>query len=247
MRRVAVFALVSGLLLSGGARAQGWAEMFRGLFGGPPQSEAVDGLMAMEILAGLREALAQGTTAAVNQLGRTDGFWADAARRIPPPPLVSSSATTLRALGFGAALDAFHLTLNRAAEQAVPQAADVLGDAVRQMSVADARSILEGGNDAATRYFERVSGPALRERFMPLVAQATAQVGVTRQYRALTERAGPMLQASGLGTAVDLDAYVADQALQQLFAVMAEEERRIRQNPAARTTEVLQRVFGRQP
>ncbi len=207
------------------------------------QQGATSTLGENEIVAGLREALAQGTTNAVNQLGRTDGFWKDAAVKIPLPAALGNVEKTLRQLGQGQRLDEFQLTLNRAAEAAVPQVADIFGDAVRQMSVQDARSILGGSNDAATRYFERVSSSSLRDKILPIVQNATAKVGVTQSYKQLTAQAGPLMQLAGKSIP-DLDAYVTERAMAGLFTTIAEEEARIRENPAARTTEVLKRVFG---
>jgi hypothetical protein len=207
------------------------------------QQGAASTLGENEIVAGLREALAQGTTNAVNQLGRTDGFWKDAAVKIPLPAALGNVEKTLRQLGQGQRLDEFQLTLNRAAEAAVPQVADIFGDAVRQMSVQDAARILGGSNDAATRYFERVSSSSLRDKILPIVQNATAKVGVTQSYKQLTAQAGPLMQLAGKSIP-DLDAYVTERAMAGLFTTIAEEEARIRENPAARTTEVLRRVFG---
>ena len=130
-----------------------------------------------------------------------------------------------------------------AAESSVPQVADIFGNAVRQMSVADARAILEGQQDAATRYFERTATPALRARILPIVQGATASVGVTQSYKKLSGQIGPWLQLSGRSMP-DLDGYVTDQALDALFAKIAIEEANIRTNPAARSTELLKQVFG---
>lgn len=196
-----------------------------------------------QIVAGLREALAQGTTRAVNQLGRNDGFWQDPAVRIPLPGPIAGIEKTLRQLGQGARVDEFHLTLNRAAERAVPQVADIFGNAVRQMSVADARAILEGQPDAATRYFQRVSTDALRQKILPIVQNATTQVGLTQDYKSLMTRAGPLLQMAGKSVP-DLDTYVTDRALDGLFTTIAAEEKCIREQPAARTSEILRTVFG---
>lgn len=206
-----------------------------------PASTAV--LDDSQIVAGLREALAQGTTRAVNQLGRSEGFWSDARVRIPLPAPVGNLEKSLRQLGQGARVDEFHRTLNRAAERAVPEVAGILGDAVRQMSVADAAGILHGQPDAATRYFQRTATDSLRERIRPLVAQATAQTGLTQSYKRLMTQAGPLLQLAGRSSP-DLDAYVTDKTLEGLFTTIAAEEARIRQNPAARGSEILQRVFG---
>lgn len=199
---------------------------------------------------GLREALAQGAQRGIRELGRADGFWGNDARRIPLPRALRRAEPVLRQAGQGARIDEFHLSMNRAAERAVPAAADVIGDAVRRMSFDDARAILTGGDDAATQYLRRTAGPALAERFRPIVAQATGEVGATRQYRALTQREGVgqvlgALGGSGGASAADLDGYVTDKALDALFAQIAEEERAIRRDPVKRGSELLRRVFGR--
>jgi hypothetical protein len=142
-------------------------------------------------------------------------------------------------------VDEFITTLNRAAEQAVPEAATILGDAIRQMSVDDARSILSGPDDAATQYFRRSSEARLSEKFLPIVQQATDQAGVTSAYKSLMKQAGGGLLGGFLGSSsLDLDNYVTDQALEGLFQYIAIQEREIRENPAARSTELLQQVFG---
>lgn len=196
-----------------------------------------------DIAAGLREALVQGVGTAVATLGRSNGYWSNAAVRIPLPEPVQKAENTLRRMGQGARVDEFHLTLNRAAERAVPEVADIVGDAVRSMSLADARSILDGGGDAATRYFQRAAGPALEARVRPIVAAATAQVGVTQQYKSLVSSYGPLLALAGVDNA-DLDAHVTRKAVDGLFFVIAAEEARIRRDPRARSTELLRRVFG---
>lgn len=204
---------------------------------------AASALNESDIVQGLREALAQGTTKAINQLGRTDGFWQNAAVRIPLPDNIARFENTLRQFGQGAAVDEFHLTLNRAAEQAVPHVAEIFGNAVRQMSIQDARSILGGADDAATQFFRRTSTDALRTRVLPIVSNATQRVGVTQKYKQMVSSYGPMLQMAGV-QATDLDDYVTAKALDGLFSGIAAEETRIRQNPAARTSEILRRVFG---
>lgn len=196
-----------------------------------------------DILAGLREALAQGTTRAVGQLGQTNGFWQDAEVRVPLPDFLAKYEATARQFGFGPKLDEFQLTLNRAAEKAVPQVASIFGQAVSQMTVADASAILQGSDDAATQYFRRTAGGALYDKILPIVKNATAQVGVTQQYKQLSGSLGPILQMGGV-QATDLDDYVTNQALDGLFTKIADEEKRIRENPAARTTELLKKVFG---
>lgn len=162
----------------------------------------------------------------------------------------------LRKLKQEALADEFVTTMNRAAEQAVPVAATVFGEAIRQMTVADAKAILTGPNDAATQYFRRTSTNALHAQFLPIVKQATDAAGVTAAYKAMLAKAGPaagIAQAFGgafgknLGldaATLDVDAYVTGKAMDGLFKVVAEEEKRIRENPAARTTDLLKQVFG---
>lgn len=210
-------------------------------------------LPSSDIAAGLKEALARGTTRAINSLGRTDGFWGNAKVRIPLPGKLQQVGDLARQFGQGAKVDAFQLSMNRAAEKAVPQVADIFGDAIRRMTLKDARGILTGGDHAATDFFRRVAGDALAARIHPIVAQATQSVGVTRKYKALTagegNGLGGLLGALDSGdrdkrSPLDLDDYVTGQTLDGLFTVIAEQEQAIRRNPAARTTELLKKVFG---
>jgi hypothetical protein len=194
-----------------------------------------------EIAAGLKEALAVGTERAVARVGVRDGFWLNRDVNIPLPESLRKVEKTLRAFGQGAKVDEFHLSLNRAAEAAAPEAAAIFGDAIRSMTLADARKILEGPNDAATEYFRGRTYVALGARFQPIVAKATASVGATKKYKDLSARVTKVMPGYELQ---DIDAYVTDRALAGLFRTLAAEELKIRQDPAARTTELLKRVFG---
>lgn len=196
-----------------------------------------------DIARGLKEALAQGTTRAINTLGRSDGFWANAAVRVPLPEPVARVEKSLRKFGAGARVDQFHLTLNRAAEAAVPQVADIFGNAVRAMTIQDVRGLLNGEPDAATQFFRRTTSDAIRAKFLPLVQSATARVGVTREYKSLTGKYGSLFTMAGVQP-VELDGYVTQKAMDGLFATIAQEEANIRANPAARTSEILKKVFG---
>ncbi len=216
------------------------------------------GLPTTEIAAGLKEALAKGTTNAIRSLGRRNGFWNNAKVRIPLPGRLEQAANLARKLGQGAKVDAFELSMNRAAEKAVPQVAQIFGDAIRKMTLSDARRILTGGNHAATDYFRRVAGQALAARIHPIVAAATDSVGVTRKYKAFTssgfggEIGGALGALQSFGgkpanhhdTPLNLDDYVTRKTLDGLFTVIGEEEQSIRDNPAARGTELLKKVFG---
>ena len=242
MRRLPALALALACLspMAASALMPQWKDFLGGLKSASPQG--LGALSDSDIAAGLKAALGQGTRSAVLSLGRADGFWGNAAARIPVPPTLARLEKTVRKAGMGSYADQFHLSLNRAAEQAVPVAADVFASAVQQMTIADARSILTGPQDAATQYFRRSTGELLRVKFRPLVAQATAKAGVAASYKQLTGAAGPF--AAALGAPTDLDGYVTDQALDRLFLQVAAEETRIRDNPAARGSEILKKVFG---
>lgn len=206
------------------------------------QPAATAALSDQDIGAGLKEALAKGTRTAVNQLGSRDGFWNNARFRIPLPKSLEKADSVLRTFGAGPKLDELHLSMNRAAEKAVPVAADVFSEAVKKLTLEDVRGILGGPDNAATEYFKRSTSDTLMAKFKPIVAGITAQSGLAQQYKSVLASAGPL--ASSLG-APDLDGYVAQKALDGLFLRVADEEKSIRENPAARTTDLLKKVFGK--
>jgi hypothetical protein len=215
----------------------------------PASAAALGGLSQDQMVGGLKEALGKGVQQAIAALGKPDGFLQDAGVKIPMPENLQKVEKTLRALRQDKLADEFVTTMNRAAEQAVPQAAAVLGDSVKQMSIADAKSILTGTNNAATQYFRRTSETNLHSRFLPIVKAATEKAGVTSAYKRMTDKAG----GGGLGglgggllgrQAPDLDDYVTRRTLDGLFLKIAEQEKQIRENPVARTTDLLQKVFG---
>ena len=200
-----------------------------------------------QMVGGLKEALAKGVGTAVSSLGKEDGFLKDAGVKIPMPESLQTVEKALRTLRQDRLVDEFVTTMNRAAEQAVPEAAAVLGDSVKQLSIADAKSILTGTNNAATQYFRRTSETNLYARFLPIVKAATEKAGVTGSYKRMTDKAGGL---GGFGSSVlgkeapDLDSYVTHKTLDGLFLKIAEQEKLIRENPVARTTDLLQKVFG---
>ena len=200
-----------------------------------------------EIVSGLKEALAKGVEASINRLGKTDGFLADELVRIAMPDSLKTVETLARQTGQGHYADQFVTTLNRAAEQAVPEASAILGNAIRDMSVEDARAILHGPDDAATSYFRKTSEAKLVERFRPIVEQATDSAGVTSAYKSLLGEAGGLLGGFFNTESLDLDRYVTDGAMDGLFKYVAIQEKQIRENPAARTTDLLKKVFSAQP
>jgi hypothetical protein len=202
------------------------------------------GLSNSEIVAGLKEALQIGTKNAVAVLSRVNGYYNDTEIRIRLPASVRSAEKILRAAGYGSTVDRFERSMNRAAERAAPRAKALLWDAVEQMSFADARQILYGEEDAATRYFQDKTAARLQVLFKPVVAESMSEVGVTRTYRQLEGKLRSISFAQSV--VFDLDQYVTEKAVDGLFVMLAREEAAIRKDPAARVTETLQKVFGDQ-
>ncbi|MGB5305867.1 MAG: DUF4197 domain-containing protein, partial [Gammaproteobacteria bacterium] len=196
-----------------------------------------------EMVSGLKEALQKGTQFAVDNLGQEGGFLNNAKVRIPMPDSLSWVEKTLRTLRQDKLADEFVTSLNHAAEQAVPEAAAIFGDAISAMSLDDARAILSGPDDAATQYFRTHTEAALTEKMRPIVTEATAKAGVTASYKSMMSRAGSLTSLLSSDT-TDLDGYVTGKTLDGLFLMVAEEEQRIRENPLARSTDLLKKVFG---
>lgn len=248
-RMKALFTILLAFLCSVGNGHGGLLDMLGFGKKSTNQVATVSALSQEQVAQGLKEALGKGVQQAVSQLGRPDGFLTNPNVRIPMPEKLRTVENALRALKQDKMADDFVQTMNRAAEQAVPEAAVVFADAVRKMSIEDARGILTGGTNAATQYFRRTSETNLYTRFLPVVQKATAQTGVTSAYKRVMDRAGGgSLGAFGrslLGAeAMDVDGYVTDRALDGLFKMVAAEEQRIRENPLARTSSLLQQVFG---
>jgi len=192
--------------------------------------------------AGLKEALQIGAANAVSLTGQTDGYFQNAAIKILMPKELQSVEKGLRAVGYGPQVDEFVLSMNRAAEKAAPQAKDIFVAAIGQITFADARQILTGGDTAATEYFRSKTSDSLRAAFQPPVKAAMDATGVTQQYKALMERFQSIPFAKSYS--FDIDAYVVNGALNGLFVVLGDEERKIRKDPAARVTGLLKQVFG---
>lgn len=220
----------------------GWRDWVDDIFTNAGGIDAT-ALSETEIMNGLKAALEQGADLAVSQLGRNDGYWSNPQVKIPLPDTLSKGESMLRRIGLGSRVDDFHLSLNRAAEKAAPEALSIVRDAVRNMTLEDARSILNGGQDAATQYLRRSSDRALFSRFKPVVSKATNEAGVTQSYKRIESAAGPMLQTLGQEPQ-DLDSYVTRQGLEGLYTLIAAEEGRIRNDPVARGSEILKKVFG---
>jgi hypothetical protein len=192
---------------------------------------------------GLKEALQLATERAVQTTSQTGGFLDNPKIRIPLPGKLGSMATALRGVGMGAQVDELEVAMNRAAEKASAEATPVFVDAISQMSFKDASGILQGGDTAATQYFEKKTTDPLRAKFSPIVGDAMKDVGVAKLYDQLVAKytsAVPFASAPKF----DLNGYVTDETLDGLFTVVGQEEQKIRKNPAARATDLLKQVFG---
>ncbi|MFZ3154456.1 DUF4197 domain-containing protein [Pseudomonas sp.] len=223
MSRIAAF--TAALVLSSSAFALSLADL--------SQSDASGGL---------KDALTQGAKVAVQQLGRPGGFSNNPNVRIELPGNLGKAAKTMKMMGMGAQVEQLEASMNQAAEAAVPQAQALLVDSVKKMTVQDAKSILAGPQDSATQYLNKTSREQIRARFLPIVKQATDQVGLAQQYNSF---AG---QAASFGVidakSANIENYVTEQALDGLFAMIAEQEASIRENPAGAATSLAKKVFG---
>lgn len=211
---------------------------------GIAQTRRQTSLSDVDISRGLREALSVGIKNAVAELGRENGFLENQDVRIPLPNGLKRTESTLRFLGQGKRVDEFVAAMNHAAEKAVPVAVDIFLDSARQMTFNDARNILfSGQDDAATQFFRRTSEDRLRQKFRPIVEDFTAQVGVTQKYKEMIGRYSFVGRMIG-EDASDIDGYVTEKAMDGLFLLVAEEEKKIRRDPIGRTTAILRTVFG---
>jgi hypothetical protein len=211
---------------------------------GRSPNAALESFSNTQLEGAVRLAISNGLERAVMTLGRTNGFLTNLNVRIPLPSQLAKTEHTLRNLGQGELVDEFVATMNHAAEKAVPEAAPVFAGALSQMTVADARTLLTSGSKTAVSdYFRKTTTNQLAEKFLPMVRQATAQTGVTSVYKRLV---GKIPFASVLlgDNAADLDDYVTAKALEGLFTMIGEEEKRIRENPEEQATTLLRNVFG---
>jgi len=237
--------LAAGLALAAPAHAIDWNEMLRGVLGKPatePAASGVDALSTADINAGLKEALTRGAETAVAQLGQKDGFFGNTALKIPLPPSLQKADKAMRLLGMGKQADALVLSMNRAAEAAVPEARTLLVDAVKAMTLEDARGILTGGQTSATDFFRRKTEAQLTERFAPIVKATTDQAGLAQQYN---QYAGAAAQFNLIDKKqASIEQYVTQQALDRLYTVIGEKESAIRANPMQAGSDLLKKVFG---
>jgi hypothetical protein len=205
-------------------------------------SNGLAGLSNQDATAGLRQALTQGAEVAVSQLGKQGGYYSNPKVRIPLPASLEKGQAMLRKVGMGKQLDELEVTMNQAAEAAVVEAKPVLVNAVKQMTVTDAKQILSGGDTAATDFFERTTSDELTQRFLPIIKKHTDKLGVSAQYKQLAQ------PVAGFGLIdkkqANLDSYVTQKALDGLFLMVGEEERAIRKDPVGQSSALLQKVFG---
>ena len=201
-----------------------------------------DSISESEIVEGLKQALEIGTAKAVDLVSKTGGYYNNPEIKIPLPGSVQKAEKLLRGVGFGSKVDAFELSMNNAAERAAPEAKSIFWDAIKKMKIDDAKKILNGREDEATLYFQDKTSARLQEIFEPIVKESMGEVGVTRTYQDLNAKVEKIPFADSFS--LDLDQYVTDGALNGLFQMLAEEEKKIRSDPAARVTDLLKKVFG---
>jgi hypothetical protein len=216
-----------------------WGDMLKGA----QKALGVGGLSESKIVDGLKEALQIGTGNAVQSVSKVGGYYNNPKIKIPLPGSVQKVEKLIRVAGYGTQVDAFELSMNQAAERAAPEAKNIFWDSIKQMSITDARKILDGPDNGATLYFKEKTYGRLTEIFKPIVHGSMSQVGVTEKYQELD---GKMASVPMVGSMrFDLDQYVNDKALDGLFSMLAEEEKKIRQDPAARVTDLLKEVFAK--
>jgi hypothetical protein len=194
-------------------------------------------------ISGLKEALSIGTENSVKSVSRVDGYFGNTMIKILMPEKIQKVADVLKKVGFQKQVDDFILSMNRAAEKAAPRAASIFISAIKAMTFDDARKILQGGDTAATDYFKSKTSSKLYDSFKPIISSSMNEVGVTQSYKTMMGKyeSLPFMEKES----IDLDHYVTNKALDGLFYMVGQEEKKIRTNPAARVTELLKTVFGR--
>jgi CO/xanthine dehydrogenase Mo-binding subunit len=212
------------------------------LFIGQANAIELADLSNREAAAGLKDALIQASGAAVGKLGVTDGFFKNPKVKIPLPDSLKKAEKAMRYFGMGKQADELVLRMNRAAETAVPEAKLLLIDAVKKMSVQDAKDILTGADDAATQYFKKVTSTALTAKFLPMVKEATQDVQLAQQYNKFAETG--MQYGLVKKDQANLEQYVTQKTLDGLYLMMAEEEKAIRKDPLGASTNLIKKVFG---
>jgi hypothetical protein len=203
-----------------------------------------ESLSTEEVASGLKEALTNGVSKGSDLVSQADGYFKNPEIKIPFPSEVKQVEAKLRQIGMGSEVDKFILTLNRAAEDAAKEAKPIFVQAVKQMTIQDAWAILKGEQDAATLYLKKTTSPLLKEKFRPVIQNSLEKVNATKYYGDLvnTYNKIPLVQKVN----PDLNEYATEKAMEGLFIMIAKEEKNIRANPLARTSELLKKVFGSQ-
>jgi hypothetical protein len=206
------------------------------------QAGSLDAISAGDASAGVKEALAKGADYAVASLGKENGFLGNSKVKIPLPGYLQKAEKGLRMFGMGKQADELTETMNHAAENAVAEARPILSESIKKMSVDDAKGILTGGEGSVTKYFKRTSSEQLTERFTPIVKASTKKLQLAEQYNQFAGKAA----SSGLidKKDADLDSYVTQKAMDGLFLMIAEEEKKLRSNPVGAGSDLLKKVFG---
>ena len=232
-----IFLLAAVLLFGGCAELD--PALIESVLGGGASGEPLD---EATVVRGLREALRIGSGRAIERVGRVDGYLANELICIRLPEDLQKMADALRKIGFRRQVDELEVAMNRAAEEAAGEALDIFAGAIADMTIADAFGILRGGDTAATDYLRDRTTESLRGRFEPIIERKMEKVGLYRSYNRLADAYNALPFTTR--PAVDLEDYLTDRALDGLFTTLAEEETRIREDPVARTTELLRKVFS---
>ncbi len=237
MRRIMMLTFLALTLVASSVKAGFWDQAQKII--SPAAQESLD---ESTIVSGLKQALSRGTANAVSSVAKMDGYLGNEAIKILMPEKIRTVADTLKRFGMQRQVDEFVLSMNRAAEHAAPQAKSYFVEAIKEMTFKDAQKILEGNDTAATDYFKAKMHDKLYAAFKPSVSSSMNQVGTTRAYKNMMDKYTniPFVKAESL----DLDHYVTEKSLDGLFHMVGQEEKKIRSDPAARTTDLLKKVFG---
>lgn len=199
-------------------------------------------LTTAEVGEGLKEALVKGISKGADLVSVTDGYFKNPEIKIPFPQDVKRVEDAVRKIGLGSEVDKFVMTLNRGAEDAAKEAKPIFIAAIKSMTIQDAWSILKGEDDAATQYLKRTTSGLLKEKFKPVIQNSLNKVNATKYYGEIVTRYNQIPLVEKVNP--ELDDYATDKAIEGLFVMIAKEEKEIRQDPVARTTDILKRVFG---
>ncbi|HEU5289482.1 MAG TPA: DUF4197 domain-containing protein [Cyclobacteriaceae bacterium] len=199
-------------------------------------------LTTAEVGEGLKEALINGISKGSDQVSQLDGYFKNPEIKIPFPPEVQKVEKTLRDIGLGSEVDKFVMTLNRGAEDAAKEAKPIFVSAIKSMTIQDAWAILKGEDNAATEYLRKTTSSQLKDAFKPVIQNSLNKVNATKYYGELVTRYNKIPLVEKVNP--NLDDYATDKAIEGLFTMIAKEEKNIRKDPVARTTELLKRVFG---